>query len=294
MILSNIKSPAKVILFGEHFVVYGSYGIGAAIDLFTEVNAHKNESLNITFNGKKIDNPEPFRKILEYLNIKGNLKIDFSSKIPKGLGRSASMCVGLVRELNDMFKLNLNNENVNKAAFAGEQVFHGNASGIDNTVITYGGILFFRKAGKRIEHKKIKPKKEIKLIICSTGKQGSTAEMVAKAAEFKEKNEQLFSKYVAEANNIAGSAKKALENGNLETLGRLFNQNQELLKRIGVSTQEIEEIINAALFNGALGAKLTGAGGGGCVIILAKEDDENRIINNLKHLNYSCFPAYII
>ncbi|MBS3122147.1 mevalonate kinase [Candidatus Woesearchaeota archaeon] len=307
------KSPAKVILFGEHFVVHGSYAIASSInECFATVEiidkddwgaASDYSNVNILYNKEKVKEGGTLHNaaliMLNEFNIKKNMKINVTSNIKgSGLGSSASFCVAFARELNKRFNLGLTDNKVNELAYVGETAFHGTSSGIDNTVCCFGGIIQFRKdkrAGMEgVNIQKIVLKDKINLIVVYTDKSSSTKEMVEKVNAFKERHEEKFAQMIKEVNTIIDDAKYAMQTGAVVELGRLMLQNQKLLEEIGVSTPEVKGILNIAINNGALGGKLTGGGGGGSVILLYDKDTPKyNIISSLEKAGYSCFTTKI-
>ena len=307
------KSQAKVILFGEHFVVHGSYAIASSInECFATVEiidkddwgaASDYSNVNILYNKEKVKEGGTLHNaaliMLNEFNIKKNMKINVTSNIKgSGLGSSASFCVAFARELNKRFNLGLTDNKVNELAYVGETAFHGTSSGIDNTVCCFGGIIQFRKdkrAGMEgVNIQKIVLKDKINLIVVYTDKSSSTKEMVEKVNAFKERHEEKFAQMIKEVNTIIDDAKYAMQTGAVVELGRLMLQNQKLLEEIGVSTPEVKGILNIAINNGALGGKLTGGGGGGSVILLYDKDTPKyNIISSLEKAGYSCFTTKI-
>lgn len=277
----------KVILFGEHFVVYGLPAIAASTDRKTEVviSEFNGEGILCDYEGRwegrnlleEDEETEWFRKIvfllLKELELEGkSFKIQIKNNIPvgAGMGSSAAISVALGRALDEFFELGLGEERVSELAFKAEEVFHGTPSGIDNTLATFGGLIWFEK-GKEIE--KIGVKEPINIVIARIERKGNTKELVGRVREKREKNLEEFRLLEEKARGIVGNAKKTLEDNNLDELGKLMDENQKLLREIGVSTEEMDELCEIALKEGALGAKLTGAGGGGCMIALTPEEE---------------------
>lgn len=307
------KSPAKVILFGEHFVVHGSYAIASSInECFATVEiidkddwgaASDYSKVNIIYNKEKVKESGTLHNaaliMLNEFSIKKNMKINVTSNIKgSGLGSSASFCVAFAREINKKFNLGLNENKINELAYVGETAFHGTSSGIDNTACCFGGIIQFRKdkrAGMEgVNIQKITLKDKINLIVVYTDKSSSTKEMVEKVNAFKNNHEERFVHMIKEVNTIIDDAKYAMQTGAVVELGRLMFQNQKMLEEIGVSTPEIKGILNIAINNGALGGKLTGGGGGGSVILLYDKDTpKDNIITSLEKAGYSCFTTRI-
>ncbi len=305
------KGYSKIILFGEHFVVYGLPGIASGIDRFVEIKiAPINDDTIIiddpVFFKEKIDikkNPEHiksriFKPIIEKYGL-NKIKITFSGNaVPGGgMGLSASLAVAMARATSQHLNLDLKEEEINDLAFECEKVSHGTPSGIDNTCATYGTTILFEKnkGGGKNNIKLLKCAKTLYLLVVDTGvKKESTKQIVEMVAKKKEENKKEFEKIFSDYKKIVVKAKQELKFGGLKEIGNLMNQNQELLRKISVSCKEAEEIIKTATFENCLGAKVTGAGCGGNVIILCEtEQQQNKIFELLQAKNYSLIKAKI-
>ncbi|MCK4892615.1 MAG: hydroxymethylglutaryl-CoA reductase, degradative, partial [Calditrichia bacterium] len=279
----------KVILLGEHAVVYSSHAIAAPIPLAIQAKIHPGEDgvdLLIPRWGveeriqKGVDHKysiyESLDLILSRLDLdKEDMKIEIFPHIPRaaGLGGSAALAVAIIRALAQYYKLSLTNEEISKLAYESELIAHGSASGIDNTLATYGKFSLFKK-GDPPEMKEIKVRQPIPIVIGLTGVESLTAKMVAKVRQGREQNQNLYDQIFDEINNLTLKSAKAIEGNDQEKLGEYMNLNQGLLNALQVSSPELEEIIAIARKNGAIGAKLTGAGGGGAAIALCPGNGE--------------------
>ncbi|MFX1489613.1 MAG: mevalonate kinase [Promethearchaeota archaeon] len=241
------------------------------------------------------------KNVLEHLKVdteNQKLEIIFTGNLiaASGVGASAAQCTSLSRALNDTFSLNLNDDEINEAAYEGEKAYHGTPSGIDNTASTYGGLIWFVKnlsGGKNIIDLLESPIK-IPLVIGNTGITASTTEVVADVRNLKEQNpnkfEEIFNKY----ENLAKKAKKALIGGDFQTVGNLMNQNHKLLQKITVSGNINDKLVDIAIKNGAIGAKMTGTGRGGLVIALAEDETtQEKIAKAIEKKGYSAWRTMI-
>jgi mevalonate kinase len=298
------SAPGKIILFGEHFVVYNNPAIIAAINRRIRVAAQLNDksrvniksgenSLSVPVNSNDSfimshDNSAislfPIFKCVKHVfkeknlvNVGVNLEID--SQIPhgEGLGSSAASCVSTVAALYSLFS-DLDKNQIYETARVMEQNIHTNSSGVDCYVSTFGGIMNFEP---EIGFSKVRPKKKFTLLIGTSGIKHSTGEVVSQVRQFSEKNSSVFDDLLSKARAICKKAISSMNEGNESEIGNLLNDNHKLLSTLGVSHPEIEKLIENCLDNGALGAKLTGAGKGGAVIALVPNDSSEEILEKI-------------
>ena len=294
-----VSAPGKIILFGEHSVVYGKGAIASAIDLrtYTEgkllsenlIKIHANDlkipGLSLSFSEEKIILGTDYDKagyvvsyvksaidrvFLEYGSRKG-FEISIRSDIPvgAGLGSSAAVVVPTLKLLSELLEMNLSNDEISKMGKEVEFEVQGSSSGIDPAVSTYGGGLFFKKG--KIERFSAP---SLPIIVGYTGEKGSTKLLLEKVKSLRDEYKEIVDNIMDSMDDIADKGKKLLlENGNLEELGSLMNINNGLLEAIGVSTKELSDLVFASRLSGALGAKITGAGGGGCMYALAPKKE---------------------
>jgi len=241
------------------------------------------------------------QNVIDYLEIdtkNKKLEIKFSGNLfaASGVGASAAQCTSLARALNDTFNLDLGDEKINKAAYEGEKAYHGTPSGIDNTASTYGGLIWFKKnmSGGKNTMDLLQALRKMSLVIANSGITASTTEVVADVRRLKEKYPVKFEKIFAEYKNLAGDAKNALVNGDITTIGDLMNQNHRLLQEITVSGEVNDKLVEIALKNGAIGAKMTGTGRGGLVIALAENEEKQvNIANVIESKGYDAWKTMI-
>ena len=279
----------KAILLGEHSVVYGRHAVAVPVPLNIRVNiedADEGVLLMIPSWGveyrldKKPEERQSFEKpaalILEEMNLSHTgMKIEVFSDIPRGmgLGGSAVMAVSIIKALNHHFQMNLSDEEINKLAYESEKIAHGNPSGIDNTIATYGYPIIYRKSDP-ILRERLQINKPFDLILAFSKSEGLTAKTVAHVRSQWKENREMYEGVFDDIDAIVLKGIQAIQNNDIKQLGELMNFNQGLLNTLQVSTPEIERMVHIARDAGSFGAKLTGGGGGGAIISVSENPSE--------------------
>lgn len=274
----------KIILLGEHAVVYGHPAIAAAIDVGVTATAAPAESdeLFVPTWSKSIRPDATSEDALERAVAvafserpasRPRLRVTADVGLPAGagLGCSAALGVAVLAAIDDALGTPRSPESLAEASFAWEKVFHGNPSGIDNTVAALGGIVVFRR-GDPLE--RILPKRPIPLVVAFSGESCSTQITVASVARQRERKPTEVNECFDAIASVVRNGRIAIGEGDLVGLGQLFDVNHMLLSSLMLSTAKLEALCAVSRSAGALGAKLTGGGGGGCMIALAKGRDE--------------------
>jgi mevalonate kinase len=310
------SAPAKVILLGEHFVVYGEPAIVLAIDkrAYAKVENRNDKRLylrsaNLNLAGYFEDRAfkaeqgdpkearskfEPIKlaveKVLEKYGENVGLNIEINSTVPvaAGLGSSAAVAAAATAAVSASLNVKMTKEDILRISYDAEKIVHGAPSGIDPAISTFGGALLFQMD---TGFQPLDVSVDIPLVIGDTGIQRSTRSQVEKVRSTKEKYEQIMGYVMHAAREIVLRAVDALKENDLETIGDLMNINHALLYGIGVSDESLEWLINAARKAGALGAKLTGGGGGGCMIALAQNERLQAILEAIQRAGGIPFVA---
>lgn len=293
------SAPAKIILFGEHSVVYGKPAIAAAIDLRTYVWAEFNKNGRIRIEAKDIRVPgltvsfsdkeiyfetdygkaaevlsyvrEAINLVLEEASVKEGVTVSITSQIPvgAGLGSSAAVAVATIGAVSKLLGLELKKEEIAKLGHKVELLVQGASSGIDPTVSAIGGFLYYQKGNFESL-----PVVELPIVVGYTGSSGSTKELVAKVRRSFEEMPEIVNPILNSMGKLVEKVREIIlsehdKDIKFELLGRLMNINHGLLDALGVSTKSLSDLVYASREAGALGAKITGAGGGGCMYALA-------------------------
>ncbi|MEE8243564.1 MAG: hydroxymethylglutaryl-CoA reductase, degradative [Pseudomonadales bacterium] len=284
----------KVILLGEHAVVYGRPAIALPISLAVEASVQAGGSgvhMVIPRWGleQKIELHTSkgvsgiMTTVLQALDLEDrSMTIEVIPHVPRamGLGGSSAMAVAVIRALDKTFALRLSDGRVNELAFECEKAAHGTPSGIDNTVATYGAPLVFENNDEPL-FKELTIPEPVSLVVGITGKESLTANMVAKVRNLWNGNQLRYDAIFDQIAQFTVAGVDALASAHFEELGQLMNLCHGYLNALQLSTPELEELIHIARANGALGAKLTGGGGGGSMIALCP-DNADRVVNAME------------
>jgi hydroxymethylglutaryl-CoA reductase len=297
----------KIILFGEHAVVYGSRAIAAPVPLAVHARVVDHDDgvwlVMPRWGVEKRLRHDPKKRsaieetgalILDKLGLgERSMRIEVYPEIPRamGLGGSAAVAVAIIRALDAHYELELPDDEINRLAFRAEQVAHGTPSGIDNTVATYGHPILYR-AGSPPEIEELHFPKPLHFVIGITGNESLTARTVARVRTAREKNPAVINKLFKAIDVLTGQALVAIRRFDMERLGDLMNVCHGLLNSLQVSSWELEELIQIARENGALGAKLTGGGGGGSMIALCPDNAE-QVIRAMNDSGYQAMEVSI-
>ena len=279
----------KVILLGEHAVVYGRSALAAPLPLAVEarvVDASQGVQLLIPRWGVEQrvpplgEHPAGAAGILALLLKRLDLAhramtIEVFPNVPRamGLGGSSALAVSVIRALDTHFRLQLDAEVINSFAFECEQAAHGTPSGVDNTLATYGTTMLYQAArgATPADFTELSIARPLPLVIGVSGKESLTATSVARVAAAWRRNQPRYEGIFDQIDALTKAGADAARDGELAELGELMNLCHGYLNALQVSTRELEELVDIARRHGAAGAKLTGGGGGGSMVALCPD-----------------------
>ena len=303
---SIASAPAKIILFGEHFVVHGTNALLAAIDKRVTVTSTFTENKTIKVNSElgTIEVPisssheevesefRPFvylanKMIASNQNVNG-LEITINSDIPVGvgLGSSSACCVAAASSIFGLFK-ELSDSEILKMSREAEKTIFPDLSGADLYVCAAGGIIGCEVDNTISLHSStpsVSYEISANLVIVNSMIQHSTKRSVEKVRRFKENNEKRFSelcdlvtKLIGDDGTRArGGALDNMKNNDIAALGLKMTENQKYLEEIQVSNDTLRDMISS-LKEISLGTKITGAGDGGCIIALVEDKNLDKV-----------------
>lgn len=291
---SSSSAHGKVILIGEHAVVYGHPALAVPVPLAVEAKVVDAETSSLVIPRWGLEQripdieenapgiPGVLAMLLERLELeRRGMTIEVFPNVPRavGLGGSSAMSVAVIRALSDHYKLNLSSDAVNKFAYECETAAHGTPSGVDNTVATYGVPMLFYSDGEegKPHYETLQPARAVPLVIGISGKESLTAGMVAKVAAMRARHPDSLDRIFSEIGTLALAGVEAFRDGDLDELGELMNICHGLLNAMQLSTPQLEELVHIARESGAVGAKLTGAGGGGSVVALCPDGTQTTV-----------------
>ena len=285
--MTHSSAPGKIILFGEHAVVYGRPALAVPVThVHADVEVSDSARVGIWIDAPDVDlhaelntlpSDHPIASVINNLFFllrvspfpSLNIKINSTIPVASGLGSGAAVTVALTRSLSSHLNYPMTDEEINAFAYEIEKLHHGTPSGIDNTVITYARPVYFIK-GQRIET--FKMGEPFTILIGDTGISALTRESVHDVRRLwlydKSRWETLFDK----VGEISFTARRVIEAGKCEMLGELMNENHALLQKMGVSSPELDKLVEAARAASAMGAKLSGGGRGGNMIALVEKE----------------------
>ncbi len=290
------RAPGKIILFGEHAVVYQYPAIAVPVtQVYTEVTIEENIEEGIFLYAPAISIATQYdllpaenhlvAAINEVKSFSGMsqlpaMKISITSTIPvaSGLGSGAAVSVALMRSLFSYLGKEVSDQEISNMAFQVEKIHHGTPSGIDNTVIAFERSVFFIK-GQPIEFADII--EPFTIIIADSGIKSPTINTVMDVRKRWQENPVPYNAIFSDIGAIVQDARESLRTGNLENLGILMNTNHSLLQRLDVSCEALDCLVGAALDSGAMGAKLSGGGRGGNMIAIAQPENADRVSASL-------------
>jgi len=250
----------------------------------TEVPGYKEKKKH-----QQVDSIDHMLAVMKIDVKKNPIKITYGGSLlaGSGVGASAAHCVSLARALNDEFNLGLSIDEINHFGWEGEFAYHGTPSGVDNTASTYGGLFLYHIKNGEKTWERINLKQPVEVVLGNSGVTADTSKLDAHTEAQREKDPDLYAKRLQMITDQAFEMKKALEDYDLATVGKLMTANHEILIEMDLSHDILIHLCNMALEMGALGAKVTGGGRGGYMNALTPGKElQNKIAAAMEEEGY--------
>ena len=270
----------KIILMGEHAVVYCEPAIAfpfRGVGVTARFNsADQNQITSSHYSGLLANAPEPLQMIREltqrlcqeFQQEAFHLVIESTVPSARGMGSSAAVATAITRAFFDWIDVELSSEKLLAYVNFSESIAHGNPSGIDAATTSGSQPVYFEK-GKAFEAFPLNI--DAYLLVADTGILGRTREAVAAVAQLRKTQPEPTNRFIHHLGALSRLAKEAIIHNQPQALGNYMTLAQHDLRALTVSNERLDTLIQLALDNGALGAKLTGGGRGGCFIVLCRD-----------------------
>lgn len=274
MSLAKAFAPGKVILLGEHAVVYGFPALAGPLEQGVTVSLEQGSGGGVTLKGAE-EGPSPIahalRKCAQAFRV-SNVEVEITGDLPQsvGLGSSAAVSVALVRAFAAAAQINMRPQGLLERAMELEVDFHGAASGVDHNVS------FERKLIRFVKGRRGQPvilPRHVEAVVWVVEPRGSSRERISEIKRKHEFDPDGAKRRFEAIGGLVDVAVEALEKGDLREVGRAMDANHKLLQELGLSTPGLDAACARLRAMGAFGAKLTGAGGGGAVVGLFEDAD---------------------
>jgi len=282
-------APGKVILLGEHAVVYGYPALAGPLEQGVTVQLEEAGSSGVTLKGSMGPSPiaHALRKCAQAFRV-SNVEVEITGDLPQsvGFGSSAAVSVALVRAFAAAAQINMRPQGLLERALELELEFHGAASGVDHNVSFERKLIRFVK-GQR--GKSLVLPRQTEVVVWVVEPRSSTRERVAQLAAMREASPERCERILGQIGKLVDGGVEALESGDLRSAGEAMDANHRYLQELGLSTPGLDQACGRLRGMGAFGAKLTGAGGGGAVVALFEDADP--IVETLGAEGYRAFVA---
>ena len=273
----------KIILIGEHSVVHHQPAIAipftsAEVEVKIENFPGGTILESHYYQGPLVNAPHSLHNLIQTLDAvcfylgtsTSNMNIHIHSQIPaeRGMGSSAAVATALVRALFVFFEKELTDHLLREFVAISEEIAHGNPSGLDATVVQSEQAVYFMR-NQQPEY--FDSRLPAYLVIADTGDKGETIHAVADVSKLVADGRTNGRALIEQLGQLTVEARELIEQKKVHALGRVLSAAQRHLKELTVSNEKLDALIEVAMKNGALGAKLTGGGRGGCMIALVDE-----------------------
>lgn len=287
------SAPGKLILFGEHASSRGKpaivFAVNSRLTVILKEHNYPNKNILLTsrdFNVQRAEYPSGRLNIVSkvistffeetHLNPE-QFQLIIKSRIKPGFGSSAAVITSVLGALNSYYETNFSNRELLRLGIKVNYEIKGYGSGLDIAASIYGGLIKYQVD---LEPKYL-PFEKLELIVGNTGKKAPSGPIVKSVKEMEVTSPKEIQEIFNEIEQITNDAELAIKQNDLQKIGQLMNDNQELLRKLNVSSDVIEEMIQSALNAGAIGGKISGAGIGDNILVLAPSEKREQVIKAL-------------
>ncbi len=299
----TVSAPGKLLLYGDHSVVHGHPCIVTAVDQRMYVTVQESAKRQLCVIAPDVDT-QKYEKAIAQLGegttpksvafiehcykrflekhpqstgIVVTTKSDFSSLF--GFGSSSAVTVAFAKALSTLYSVTLSNKELFDLCYSAVIDVQGVGSGFDIAVAIWGGTIYYVSPAKTVESVNCP---DLPLIVGYTGVKADTPTLIRQVAQQKEKHPEEVEHIFQSITQIVDQSKVCLEKQDWHKAGKLLTENQQLLRKLHVSSTVLDNLINAANLAGAYGAKLSGAGGGDCMIAFCDAAHHMRVIEAIQ------------
>jgi len=291
------RAPGKILLFGEHFVVKGEPALGLAVSLYVKTCIERGEG---KIYSKQLGLIKPssqhwplFEAVFNSVEARFgeiprvDVVVDSEIPISSGMGSSAATAVSLTHALLSFINVEFTKREVQEIAHEAEKTVHYRPSGVDTTLATHGGFLYYKQGVfKRLD---LKLPANVAIVVVNTGIPRQTGVVVREVLERYERLGRIGEYIYRAAGEIVENGIKAIENNDIDKLGELMLVNHGLLWAMGASSEECDKTVYELIRLGAIGAKISGAGRGGIIIGLTRRENLEKIKSGLTAKKYEYY-----
>ncbi len=266
-------APAKLILFGEHSVVYGHPALGMALTRGVKVTLRRGDGqvtarLGEGVDGAPLDPKHPGPTALVHAALgdaakRYDTEIEIGVPPMAGLGTSAAIAIATLRARQTLEDSKPTPEVQLASAIEVENIAHGKSSGLDPAICIDGGVIRFQRIGGQPQVSAVRPAASFHLVVGVAGSHGGTGRRVAGVAALKATAPKAMEAALETLGQSAAIGTDALAQGELERAGAMLDLAHGVLGGIGLVGDRVESLVRIARATGALGAKMSGAGGSG-------------------------------